>query len=97
MTVKRMQLKQWQRLNEAGDPIVQDLSSGRSPGGAAAELGITRQAVHKAIKRGSLDALAVYDGTKLRFYTISHASLQRYRSRLRVIAQAQERAAANPG
>jgi hypothetical protein len=30
--------------------------NGPSPGGAAAELGISRQAVHKAIKDGRLDA-----------------------------------------
>lgn len=75
-------MKQWQQLVEAGDPVVQNLS-GPSPGGAASELGITRQAVHEAIRRGSLDAVAVYQGAKLLHYTIPHASLEAYKSKIR--------------
>lgn len=33
-----------------------------SPGAAAAELGITRQAVHDRIRRGTLDAIKLDDG-----------------------------------
>jgi predicted DNA-binding protein YlxM (UPF0122 family) len=78
-----MQLKKWHQLMDAGDPAVQDFSSGPSPGGAAARLGISRQAVHHAIKRGELDVLAIYDGLRLNHYTISPESLQRYQDRLR--------------
>lgn len=92
MAIKKMQLRTFTRLMEAGDAATQDLS-GPSPGGAAAELGISRQAVHAAIRRGTLDALAVYDGMQLSHYTISQSSIQRYRSRLRVIAAAQDKAA----
>jgi hypothetical protein len=34
----------------------EDKVVGPSPGGAAAELGVSRQAVHRAIDRGTLDA-----------------------------------------
>lgn len=80
--ITKMQLKKWEALMEAADPRVQDLS-GPSPGGAATELGITRQGVHYAIHAGKLDALAVYDGARLSHYTISEASLARYKLELR--------------
>ena len=70
------------KLIEAADPIMQDFSAGPSPGGAAAELGISRQGVHKAIKRGDLDALAVYRGSRLSHYTISQSSLRRFKAYL---------------
>lgn len=35
---------------------------GLSPGGAAARLGISRQGVHLAIKRGTLDVVLVHEG-----------------------------------
>lgn len=83
MSVKKMQLKEWQRLIEARDASVQDFSSGPSPGGAAAELGITRQGVHYLIGSGKLKALAVMDGRRLSHYTISESSLAAYKATLR--------------
>lgn len=79
MSIKRMQVKRWEQLIEAGDSTMQDLSFGPSPGAAAAELGITRQAVHLAIRRGDLEALAVYRGERLLFYTITKPSLERFK------------------
>lgn len=80
MSVRKIQLKDWMTAIEAGDPVTQDYSGGPSPGGAAAELGISRQAVHDAIKRGDLEALAVYRGRRLSHYTISVSSLRRYKA-----------------
>lgn len=85
MAVRKITVKEWNRLVEANDPSIADLS-GPSPGGAAAELGISRQAVHKAIRRGALDALAVYEGKKLSHYTISVASIARYREHIKATA-----------
>jgi len=68
---------------------MQDFDFGPSPGGAAGELGVSRQAVHLAIKRGDLEAMAVYDGRRLSHYTISVSSLQRYRDQLRQRAKVQ--------
>lgn len=79
MAIKRMQVKRWEQLTDAGEATVQDLSYGPSPGAAAAELGISRQAVHQAIRRGDLEALAVYRGTRLLFFTISKSSLERFK------------------
>lgn len=79
MAIKRIQVKRWEQLTEAGEPTMQDLSFGPSPGAAAAELGISRQAVHLAIRRGDLDALAVYRGERLLFFTISKSSLERFK------------------
>jgi hypothetical protein len=83
MPIRRIQLKEWKRLIEANDPTTQDYSEGPSPGGAAAELGISRQGVHKAIRRGELEVLAVYDGRRLSHYTISQSSLAAYKATLR--------------
>lgn len=81
-----MQLKQWERLVEAQDASIADFSCGPSPGGAANDLGITRQGVHAAIKRGDLDVLAIFDGSKLSHYTISQSSLAAYKATLRAKA-----------
>lgn len=57
--------------------------TGPSPGGAAGELGISRQAVHEAIARGRLDAYRVtYDdeGKDLAGIYITQASLDRYKA-----------------
>jgi hypothetical protein len=58
---------------------------GPSPGGAAADLDMSRQAVHRAIDRGALDAWYVYDGSavpglrKLRMINVSMESIERYK------------------
>ena len=78
-----MQLKAWERAIEAPTPDLEDFSLGPSPGGAAAEVGVSRQAIHKAIHRGDLDVLAIYDGTRLSHYTISRRSLAAYKDLLR--------------
>jgi hypothetical protein len=57
---------------------------GPSPGGAAAELDMSRQAVHRAIERGSLDAWYVYDGVvpglrRLRMINVTMESIERYK------------------
>lgn len=66
---------------EAADTPTQNRSAGPSPGGAAAELGVTRQAVHKLIRSGDLEAMGVYEGRKLLFYIVDPASLASYRER----------------
>lgn len=78
-----MQLKDWERSIAAGDATIADFSHGPSPGGAAAELGISRQAVHQAIHRGDLEVLAIYEGRKLSHYTISQSSLAAYKAIIR--------------
>jgi len=52
--------------------------NGLSPGGVAGHLGVTRQAVHAAVKSGRLDAVRVSDGGELRFILITNDSLQRF-------------------
>jgi len=53
--------------------------NGYSPGHVAAELGITRQAVHQAIDRGDLDAVRIVgkDG-RLRAIVISQESINAF-------------------
>ena len=75
MALKRMQLSTWERLTKDGTP---DELLGLSPGGAASTLGISRQGVHEAIRRGKLDAFAVYHGVRLRFFIVRADSIQRY-------------------
>ena len=83
MPVRKMQLKDWERVIEAGTPDLADFNLGPSPGGAASELGISRQGVHAAIRRGDLEVLAIYDGRRLSHYTISKSSLAAYKELLR--------------
>lgn len=55
---------------------------GPSPGGAAGLLGITRQGVYSAVKRGSLDMVRLtvnYDGKPRVNLYITQASIERYR------------------
>jgi hypothetical protein len=69
------------RLAEAdrcGDKV-----KGPSPGGAAGELGISRQSVHAAITRGSLDAWYVdvgVPGVKDFYIFVTEESIERYKS-----------------
>jgi hypothetical protein len=43
--------------DQGGVDDTRAIPNGYSPGGAAAELGVTRAAVHRAIERGYLDAM----------------------------------------
>lgn len=53
---------------------------GPSPGGAAGALGITRQGVHSAVKRGSLDMVRLYEpGRSGPHLYITQASIERYK------------------
>jgi hypothetical protein len=79
MPLKRMQVSTWEKLTADGIP--EDLR-GLSPGGAASELGITRQGVHDAIRRGALDAYAVYRGSRLAFFIVRQPSLDAYKKRI---------------
>lgn len=81
MPVRKMTMKQWQRVVDATDASTEDLM-GDSPGGVAARLGCSRQAVHRLIKRGTLDAVAVYEGRQLAFYIVPEASLAAYQQQL---------------
>lgn len=56
----------------------EDRVGGPSPGGAAAELGMSRQAVHRAISRGTLDAWYVPDGKEFYVY-VTDESIRRYK------------------
>lgn len=81
MAVRKMNLQLWQKLTEVSEAQRAKLL-GWSPGGAAAQLGISRQAIHKAIKRGDLDAVQVNneDGS-LSMFMIPDDSLQAFKSR----------------
>lgn len=55
---------------------------GPSPGGAAGALGISRQAVHAAVKRGSLDMVRLKEpGGKGPYLYITQASIERHRKK----------------
>lgn len=53
--------------------------NGASPGGVAAKLGITRQAVHDAIKRGSLHAYKLVREGRVVAIIIPDDDVQHYR------------------
>ena len=57
----------------------EDRVGGPSPGGAAAELGVSRQAVHRAVLRGTLDAWYVPTGHSGYFIYVTDESIKRYK------------------
>lgn len=77
-----MTLKAWAKAVDDAGPDHSLNLQGDSPGGVAARLGCTRQAVHRLIRRGTLDAVAVYEGPRLSFYVVPEASLKAYQQRL---------------
>lgn len=78
MSLRKINWQRWEKLTAESDRQRAELL-GWSPGGAAAQLGISRQAVHKAIHRGDLDAVMVLreDG-KLSAFMIPDASLKAF-------------------
>lgn len=80
MAVKKMQLSEWEKLTAGSDSLRAKLS-GDSPGGVAVQLGCSRQFVHSLIRRGLLDAVAVYKGRSLCMYVIPQPSIDGYLSR----------------
>lgn len=52
---------------------------GPSPGGASGALGISRQGVYAAVKRGSLDMVRLKASGRRPFLYITQASIERYR------------------
>ena len=63
MSIRKMTLERWQKLTAAalqdGDAAALAALQGTSPGGVAADLRISRQAVHEAMHRGDLDAIVI--------------------------------------
>ena len=81
MALRKMNARRWHELVEQSDAERAKLL-GWSPGGAAAQLGISRQAVHKAIHRGDLDAVIVNgDDGKLQMFMIPDDSLKAFAER----------------
>lgn len=81
MALTKIGFKAWERRVHQSD-VERAKLLGWSPGGAAAELGISRQAVHKAIHRGDLDAVIVNDENgRLRSFMIPDASLRSFAER----------------
>ena len=83
MAIRTMKMSAWQKATAAalGKPAWDNLN-GYSPGGAAVELGMSRQAVHQAVRRGSLDAVIVNDDVtgELRLFMIPKPSIEAYKA-----------------
>jgi len=81
MAVRKMTLAAWQKAcaTTHGKPSWHELN-GNSPGGVASDLGISRQAVHKAIARGDLDAVIVSDTRgRMLMFMIPQRSVETFR------------------
>ena len=83
--IKKLTVSQWQHLTSKSEKHLAELS-GTSPGGAAAELGISRQGVHKAILRGDLDMIHVVDDNrgKLVMNMIPAASIKAFKAKRQI-------------
>ena len=54
--------------------------NGWSPGGAAVQLGVTRNAIHQAMRRGQLEAIRVINKGELYGIMIPDRSIEDYRT-----------------
>lgn len=84
MALRKMKMRAWQKATAAAlDKPSWAKLNGASPGTVAAELGISRQAVHQAVHRGYLDAVIVVDddSEELRLFMIPEPSLAAYKAR----------------
>lgn len=84
MAVKTLSYKRWRAMIESADLSPASKSAvpnGYSPGGAAAELGISRQAVHKAMREGRLDAFHIPapDSNRSGYYLIPQKALDAFK------------------
>jgi hypothetical protein len=81
MAQKTITMKAWIKLTRKDTSPNNRATNGPSPGGVAAELGITRQAVHQAIERGDLDAWRIVDDStgRLRAIVIPYEAVLRYK------------------
>lgn len=80
MAVQKMTMKEWEGLVTKSERHHAELL-GDSPGGVAGQLGCSRQFVHSLIKRGLLDAVAVYEGRQLAMYMIPQRSIDAYKAK----------------
>lgn len=83
MAVRKFSLERWVKACAAahGKPSHAELN-GDSPGTVAADLEVSRQAVHQAVHRGDLDAVIVHDAHgKLLMFMITPASVERFRQK----------------
>lgn len=78
MTWEKHDIDEFHRKLHSAPPAERDLFLGLSPGGAAARLGISRPAVHQAVKRGSLKGFALTKNGKLVAKIIPDRSLTEY-------------------
>jgi hypothetical protein len=83
MATKSMKLGAFRKREEESDLRRRDrATAGVDPVSAAALLGMTRQAVHKAIAAGHLDAYRIVaedDPKKTLFIVVTYASIEAYR------------------
>jgi len=82
MAIRKMKMRAWQKATAAAlDKPSWGKLNGTSPGTVAAELGISRQAVHQAVHRGDLDAVIVVDdgSEELRLFMIPQDSIEAFR------------------
>ena len=80
MSIRRMTYEEWAEALALthGKPDYAKFM-GSSPGGAAVELGVTRQRVWQLLKEGKLDLLLLADNPKAKVsaWIIPHASVKR--------------------
>jgi len=81
MAIRKVNSRRWQQLMSESEALRAKLL-GWSPGGTASQLGISRQAIHKAIHRGDLDAVIVNnDDGRLSMFMIPDSSLQAFKAK----------------
>jgi hypothetical protein len=78
-TVCRLTFPEWSKIFESLPENERDEWDGVSPGGAAGQLGVSRQRIHQLLTQGKLNAVELIDedGT-FRAFTVTAASIRRY-------------------
>jgi len=82
--IKTLSLSQWMRMQKKAESLSgkpSDFPNGYSPGGVASQLGISRQAVHKAMHTGRLPAWRVVLPGGGAYYLISQEALDAFQQK----------------
>lgn len=78
MTWETHDIDEFHRKLHSAPPAERDLFLGLSPGGAAARLGVSRNAIYQAVKRGTLKGFALTQDGKMVARIIPDRSLTEY-------------------
>jgi len=78
-TICKLTFEEWSKVFESVPEDERDEWNGPSPGGAAGDLGVSRQRIHQLLSQGKLNGIELVDDDgSFRAFTVTKASIRRY-------------------